>query len=351
MPSHRRRAAIESPSATHTADGAVLNRGVGNAATRRTAEAAERTPTPAGWSPLASSTGLDGDELGRELALDQVAAIQTVTVDGALLREGSAGPAVRELQALLGRERPTGSFDATTTTLLEQFQASRELTVDGVAGPSTLRALLRHSADQDLTGGRVYEQGAAGPTVMGIQQALGMRGAAQDGDYGPATAQAVRDFQSRNGLTASGQVGPHTWEALRDRGDLPGAYLGLYDAYQAGQEIGQIEVVELDGKKVAARTADAWITLQSAAARDGVELRLSSGFRTQAEQQELHRMYRAGTGNLAATPGYSNHQNGRALDIDVSRADTHRWTHDHAPGLGWERTVPSEAWHWEYSDS
>ena len=37
------------------------------------------------------------------------------------------------------------------------------------------------------------------------------------------------------------------------------------------------------------------------------------------EQQRLWNAYQNGTGNLAAYPGHSNHQNGVALDIDVAR--------------------------------
>lgn len=35
-----------------------------------------------------------------------------------------------------------------------------------------------------------------------------------DGDYGTATAAAVRNFQRRKGLEVDGTVGPRTWGAL-----------------------------------------------------------------------------------------------------------------------------------------
>jgi hypothetical protein len=47
--------------------------------------------------------------------------------------------------------------------------------------------------------------------------------------------------------------------------------------------------------------------------------------------------------NLAAAPGYSNHQSGRALDLTVSS-----WLANNAARFGFKRTVPSEAWHYEF---
>ena len=46
---------------------------------------------------------------------------------------------------------------------------------------------------------------------------------------------------------------------------------------------------------------------------------INSGYRSYAEQTALYNAYLAGTGNLAARPGTSNHEGGRA--VDVSGAD------------------------------
>jgi peptidoglycan hydrolase-like protein with peptidoglycan-binding domain len=60
------------------------------------------------------------------------------------------------------------------------------------------------------------KQGAIGERVYAIQYLLNARGArlATDGHFGPATAAAVRAFQSRSHLQADGQVGPLTWSRL-----------------------------------------------------------------------------------------------------------------------------------------
>jgi peptidoglycan hydrolase-like protein with peptidoglycan-binding domain len=60
-------------------------------------------------------------------------------------------------------------------------------------------------------------QGNKGERVVDIQYLLNQRigaGLAIDGVFGPATAAAVRKFQSANHLSADGQVGPQTWAKL-----------------------------------------------------------------------------------------------------------------------------------------
>jgi len=120
--------------------------------------------------------------------------------------------------------------------------------------------------------------------------------------------------------------------------------------YRSGDAF-EIVVVTVDGEPVERDTANAYIVMQAAAAQDGVEIRISSGFRTMAEQQYFYDCYtncNCNDCNLAARPGYSNHQSGHALDLNTSSAGVLRWLNARGAEFGFERTVPSEDWHWEW---
>jgi hypothetical protein len=112
-----------------------------------------------------------------------------------------------------------------------------------------------------------------------------------------------------------------------------------------------ITVVTVDGRPVERATANAYLALQAAADADGIALRIVSGFRTMAEQEYFYGCYvdcNCNNCNLAARPGYSNHQSGHALDLNTSDRGVLSWLNDRGPDFGWERTVPSENWHWEW---
>lgn len=57
----------------------------------------------------------------------------------------------------------------------------------------------------------ILKRGLKGAPVRRLQEKLGI---AADGDYGPATEQAVKDWQSANGLSADGIAGPDTFAAM-----------------------------------------------------------------------------------------------------------------------------------------
>jgi len=115
-----------------------------------------------------------------------------------------------------------------------------------------------------------------------------------------------------------------------------------------GGEKTTIKIVDVDGKDVEAHTAKAFRVMQKAARKAGVKLAIRSGFRSFKKQAALYKDYRRGRGNLAAPPGFSNHESGRALDLYVTDSHAYDWLREHAAVYGFHRTVPGEAWHWEY---
>ena len=130
---------------------------------------------------------------------------------------------------------------------------------------------------------------------------------------------------------------------------------GLDARPETGYERGRpfpLAVVDLDPSgevRAEVRTALAFLHMADAARRDGVELIVVSGFRSPAKQAELYRLYRRGRGPLASKPGTSNHQSGRALDLDMSMPGAKLWLKRNARRFGFRRTVPSERWHWEHA--
>lgn len=110
-------------------------------------------------------------------------------------------------------------------------------------------------------------------------------------------------------------------------------------------------VVTVDGKPVEVNTARAYLRMKRAARAKGITLRVVSGFRTMAQQRYLYNCYRTkkcNNGNLAAPPGYSNHQSGHALDLNTSARGVYTFLSRYGKSYGFRRTVPSEKWHWEH---
>lgn len=60
----------------------------------------------------------------------------------------------------------------------------------------------------------MLRKGDHGNSVRDLQVKLRILGIAADGAFGPATEQAVKDFQEAHGMVADGLVGPKTWAAL-----------------------------------------------------------------------------------------------------------------------------------------
>jgi murein L,D-transpeptidase YcbB/YkuD len=134
-----------------------------------------------------------------------------------LIQQGSNGSLVKAAQCRLiaaghNPGEPDGDFGPNTTTATMAFQSARGLTADGDIGPRTWTALLSYGSTPAL------QNGSTGADVSRLQRALTAalgRTVGIDGDFGPDTEQAVRDYQTTRSLGVDGNVGPQTWAALQ----------------------------------------------------------------------------------------------------------------------------------------
>jgi hypothetical protein len=142
-----------------------------------------------------------------------------------LLRQGATGGAVREVQDLLRRHGASlvldGDFGPATAAAVREFQRRAGLAADGVVGPNTWARLAAVPAP---AGGSTLRQGSSGSAVRQVQEFLRRVFPSYagrlvvDGDFGPATAAAVREFQRRTGLDDDGVIGPATRAKLAAHG-------------------------------------------------------------------------------------------------------------------------------------
>jgi peptidoglycan hydrolase-like protein with peptidoglycan-binding domain len=127
------------------------------------------------------------------------------------VRVKATGTKVEAIQYLLRQHGQDvvvdGDFGPQTEEAVRTFQGQKSLTVDGVVGTQTWIALFVTVKQGDS---EKYEAVSAAQSLLaasGIDVAV-------DGDFGPLTDMAVRDFQKQKGLTVDGVVGPQTWAAL-----------------------------------------------------------------------------------------------------------------------------------------
>ena len=132
-----------------------------------------------------------------------------------LLKTGSRGNFVMLAQFLLahfGYElEADGIFGSRTETVVRRFQSENSLASDGIVGNDTWKTLLYLPPYPTLSYGK------KGVYVKFLQSKLTAKlypTGNIDGIFGNATLNAVKQFQSENGLTVDGIVGPNTWAAL-----------------------------------------------------------------------------------------------------------------------------------------
>jgi murein DD-endopeptidase MepM/ murein hydrolase activator NlpD len=142
-----------------------------------------------------------------------------------LLAPSAAAAGDPEIAALQVGLRSHGFYAGTvdgvlgggTVQAVQRLQRKKGLSVDGVPGPRTRKALGRYGKRAPF-GGRVLSAGSRGWDVAALQFALAWHGfpsGAFDGVLGASTDQALREFQRWSGLDADGLAGPSVIRALR----------------------------------------------------------------------------------------------------------------------------------------
>ena len=113
-----------------------------------------------------------------------------------------------ELGYLISENEVNGTFDEVTEKAVMKLQEVNQLSADGKVGNKTINLLYSEEVKPDF-----LSYGEKNEVVLASQsrlKELGYLTTAPDGNYGNDTVQAVKQFQSRNGLVVDGYLGPST---------------------------------------------------------------------------------------------------------------------------------------------
>lgn len=307
-----------------------------------------------------------------------IASVLQVTVDPAntpsptpmVLSAGSSGDAVSKLQTRLQAlgfysGALDGQYGQGTAAAVKLFQSQHGLTADGLAGTETLNALYSDAAETYIPTPTpsptpsMLSKGDKGDAVRALQQRLkdlGYYSGNVDGDFGGGTQEAVRLFQSQNGLDVDGVSGGATLAAVfasdaptvsvtptPDPASLPilvNKDHPITADYQPQDLVNLRNVLpsslvyvkgsDIQGNRDAAAALQ---TMFEAAKADGITgWQISAGYRSYAYQQQLFQKQVddymaqgkskadavAATKLTVADPGTSEHHTGLAFDITVA---------------------------------
>lgn len=142
-----------------------------------------------------------------------------------ILELGDAGTAVADVQARLlalgypvnAAERGRGTFGPETESAVKVFQIRRGLVPDGIVDRYTWRELVEAGWTFGSRTLYLRRPPMRGDDVRDLQtrlNALGFDAGKQDGIFGRASYDAVREFQLNMGMAADGICGHETFESL-----------------------------------------------------------------------------------------------------------------------------------------
>lgn len=247
-----------------------------------------------------------------------------------------------------------GQFGMRTVAATKAFQKATGLEQTGKVDSKTWRKLQNKLFAAKTTTSpsqRLGERSSAVKATEKRLEFLGLNPGKVDGEFTRATQKAVEKFQRKHKLGVSGAVGGGTGRVLlkKVKAKREAAHFRKVTAYVNGQPR-SIKVTSVgNGQWLQTDAAKSLKKMYAAAARAGVRLGSTSGFRTMAEQRVLWDRYGRDPVRVAR-PGYSNHQNGIAMDISGIGArgtPADRWLLANSGRFGF-RNYPAEFWHYDY---
>lgn len=209
----------------------------------------------------------------------------------------------------------------------------------------------------------------------------------------------IKDNTVSANPNTSGNSPPNPSQAFNDRSSKPISLdkipedITEEDAYQKGDKLPEKvklkPIFAYTGQRMRQDAADKFNEMCKAAANQGVKIIATSGFRSHQTQINIYNerfvtqypydkdnlkkkppsnSFKSGWNAAAAYPGFSNHQNGTAVDIDTIPINTppnqryalaktkasYNWLKDNASNFGFnneEGRLVHEPWHWVYSSS
>lgn len=171
-----------------------------------------------------SSNLLPGDILVTKTKGHTVAVISVPSTnsDDGSLKRGSKGDKVKELQTKLNKVGNNlvvdGSFGSATEKAVKEFQKKYNLTVDGIAGPNTIKKLDEVIASKAVATATL-KKGSKGENVKTLQRNLNEvmdTDIKVDGSFGTITETTVKAFQKKYGLVVDGSYGPKSAAKMRE---------------------------------------------------------------------------------------------------------------------------------------
>ena len=303
-----------------------------------------------------------------------------------LLKNGVEGDEVKRLQQRLQQlgyysGEIDGQYGPGTAEAVRLFQNQHGLDADGVAGENTLSMVYLQAAQTFVptpaptATPALLKKGDDGGSVSQMQERLkelGYYNGSVDGDFGGGTEEAVRLFQSQNGLDVDGVAAQMTFSVLYsdqakqvtitptpDPNAMPMLVNRTNPIDQSFrprdlvvlQNVLPSSLVTVKGSDIEGdRTAvNAMIDMFKAAHADGVtNWQISAGYRSWNYQQKLFdkqvEEYRkegfsqanavSATRQTVADPGTSEHHTGLAFDITVpgtifKGTAEQKWLHKH----------------------